>query len=56
MLGFISQKQPTEKITDKESIDATYKYWRLHLMLSMYVGYGVFYFTRKASTLACRSC
>ncbi|GLO60520.1 regulatory protein UhpC [Vibrio sp. MACH09] len=48
MLGFISQKQPTEKITDKESIDATYKYWRLHLMLSMYVGYGVFYFTRKS--------
>lgn len=48
MLGFISQKQPTEKMTDKASIDATYKYWRLHLMLSMYVGYGVFYFTRKS--------
>ncbi|WP_426577526.1 MFS transporter [Xenorhabdus stockiae] len=24
-----------------------YRYWRLHIMLSLYVGYGLFYFTRK---------
>ncbi|UGA53722.1 MFS transporter family glucose-6-phosphate receptor UhpC [Vibrio sp. VB16] len=48
MFGMLSQKQPATLITDKRTIDSTYKYWRLHLMLSMYVGYGVFYFTRKS--------
>ncbi|PHM64059.1 hexose phosphate transport protein [Xenorhabdus stockiae] len=24
-----------------------YRYWRLHIMLSLYVGYALFYFTRK---------
>ncbi len=42
MFGMLSQKQPATLITDKRTIDSTYKYWRLHLMLSMYVGYGVF--------------
>jgi OPA family sugar phosphate sensor protein UhpC-like MFS transporter len=35
-------------ITDEREIDATYRYWRIHLMLMMYVGYGVFYFARKS--------
>ena len=48
MLGFLSQKEPEIRITDKHTIDSTYKYWRLHLMLYMYVGYGVFYFARKS--------
>lgn len=48
MIGFLSQKQPAVEITDKAVIDETYRYWRLHLMLSMYVGYGIFYFTRKS--------
>lgn len=37
-------------------IDQAYRHWRIHLMISMYVGYGVFYLTRKASTLRCRKC
>lgn len=28
-------------------IDKTYRYWRLHLMIVSYIGYAVFYFTRK---------
>ncbi|SUT88171.1 regulatory protein UhpC [Actinobacillus ureae] len=31
----------------KEEIDKTYRYWRIQLMLVSYVGYAVFYFTRK---------
>ncbi len=29
-----------------------YRYWRIHLMISMYVGYGVFYITRKSLNFA----
>ena len=32
----------------KEEIDKTYRYWRLHLMITIYIGYAVFYFTRKS--------
>lgn len=52
MMGFLTTEQPVKPITDKSQIDATYQYWRLHLMLSMYVGYGVFYFTRKSLNFA----
>ena len=51
MLGSLSPEQPI-KMTDKKQIDATYKHWRLHLMFSMYVGYAVFYFTRKSLNFA----
>ena len=33
---------------NKEEIDKTYRYWRLHLMITSYIGYAVFYFTRKS--------
>ncbi|AXH60810.1 MFS transporter family glucose-6-phosphate receptor UhpC [Providencia huaxiensis] len=35
-------------IMSKSEIDAKYKYWRLHLMIVSYIGYAVFYFTRKS--------
>ncbi|MGF1685711.1 MFS transporter [Photobacterium japonica] len=35
-----SGKSPVE-------IAETYRYWRFHIMFTMYVGYAVFYFTRK---------
>lgn len=34
------------------SIDERYHYWRFHLMVTMYLGYAVFYFTRKSLNLA----
>ncbi|WP_301099505.1 MFS transporter family glucose-6-phosphate receptor UhpC [Otariodibacter sp.] len=33
-------------------IDSKYKYWRLHLMLVMYVGYAGFYLTRRSVNYA----
>jgi len=33
-------------------VDQTYKYWRLHIMFSMYIGYAIFYFTRKSFNYA----
>lgn len=41
---------------DSSQVDESYRYWRLHLMAAMYVGYGVFYFTRKASISQCQKC
>lgn len=35
------------RIQNKEEIDKAYRYWRLHLMIVSYIGYAVFYFTRK---------
>ncbi len=29
-----------------------YRYWRLHTMLSLYIGYALFYFTRKSFNYA----
>ena len=52
MMGFLTPKQPAHTITDREQINACYRHWRIHLMFSMYVGYGVFYFTRKSLNFA----
>ncbi len=35
-----------------EEIRERYRYWRLHIMLSLYIGYAVFYFTRKSLNYA----
>ena len=37
---------------NQENIDRTYRYWRLHIMLAMYVGYAGFYLTRKSFNYA----
>lgn len=34
-------------IKSKAEIDKTYHYWRIQLMIISYIGYAVFYFTRK---------
>lgn len=37
-------------ITDPSEIEQTYKYWRIRIFYSMYVGYLFYYFTRKSFT------
>ncbi|AHG19136.1 MFS transporter [Chania multitudinisentens RB-25] len=40
---------PEQPVTaDAAQINQTYRYWRIHIMLGMYVGYAVYYFTRKS--------
>ncbi|MCD9521408.1 MFS transporter [Photobacterium carnosum] len=34
------------------TVDQRYKYWRFHIMVSMYIGYAGFYLTRKNFTYA----
>ncbi len=40
------------EIQDKEEIRKNYKYWRIRIFYSMYIGYVFYYFTRKSFTFA----
>lgn len=37
---------PVDK--SQEEINASYRHWRLHIMLGLYAGYAVYYFTRRS--------
>lgn len=40
------------EIKDKERVQTEYKYWRIRILYSMFVGYAFYYFTRKSFTFA----
>jgi len=40
------------EIEDPEEIKKNYKYWRIRIFYSMYIGYAFFYLTRKSFTFA----
>ena len=52
MLSFLRSAPPQPLIRDQAEIDASYRHWRLHILLTMYLGYAVFYFTRKSFNFA----
>lgn len=39
-------------IGDKTEIDARYRYWRRHILITIWLGYALFYFTRKSFNAA----
>lgn len=39
-------------ITDKQALDERYRYWRRHILLTIWLGYALFYFTRKSFNAA----
>lgn len=41
-----------EEIKDPEVVSATYHYWRIRILYSTFVGYALYYFTRKSFTFA----
>jgi MFS transporter, OPA family, sugar phosphate sensor protein UhpC len=50
-LGNIFQPAPhAEQIQDDTEIRTKYKYWRMRIFYSMYMGYVFYYFTRKSFT------
>lgn len=54
-MGFFSffQHAPyKEEIQDSAVVHKQYKYWRLRIFYSMYIGYAFFYLTRKSFTFA----
>lgn len=40
------------EIKDKERLRQDYKYWRIRILYSMFIGYAFYYFTRKSFTFA----
>ena len=55
MNKLLSMLQPAPylpEIKDKEQIRADYKYWRIRILYSMFIGYAFYYFTRKSFTFA----
>ncbi len=40
------------EIEDKSQLKKEYKYWRLRILYSMFIGYALYYFTRKSFTFA----
>ena len=42
--------QPVSMSAD--DINKNYQYWRVHILISMYLGYAIFYFTRKSFNYA----
>ena len=48
MLDFFKASPPRPVTKNTEEINKDYKYWRLHLMTSIWLGYAVFYFTRNS--------
>ena len=49
MLPFLKAPADAPLMTDKHEIDARYRYWRRHILLTIWLGYAVF-FTRKSLT------
>jgi OPA family sugar phosphate sensor protein UhpC-like MFS transporter len=41
-----------QEITDRGQIEKDFRYWRVRIFYSMFVGYAFFYFTRKSLTFA----
>lgn len=52
MIGFLKSEQHVQPVKDPKQIDELYKYWRFHIMFTMYAGYALFYFTRKSFNYA----
>jgi len=52
VIDFFKPDPPETPLTDKEEIQKNYRYWRLRVFYSMYIGYALFYFTRKSFVFA----
>jgi OPA family sugar phosphate sensor protein UhpC-like MFS transporter len=53
--AFIDRLKPAPhkpEITDRETVEKDYKHWRIRVFYSMYVGYALYYLTRKSFTFA----
>lgn len=52
LLSIFSPAPIIEPIQDQEAIKTEYNYWRWRIFYSMFIGYALFYFTRKSFTFA----
>jgi OPA family sugar phosphate sensor protein UhpC-like MFS transporter len=52
ILRLFSPSPHLPEIQDKEVVAQEYRSWRLRILYSMFVGYALYYFTRKSVSLA----
>lgn len=52
VLDFLRPAPYIEEIQDQGLVKKNYKYWRLRTFYTMYIGYALYYFTRKSFTFA----
>jgi MFS transporter, OPA family, sugar phosphate sensor protein UhpC len=52
MLNFLKPAPHLEEIEDSQVVRKEYRYWRLRIFYSMFIGYVFYYFTRKSFTFA----
>ncbi len=52
MFAFLKAPPDAAPISDKRELDARYRYWRRHILLTIWLGYALFYFTRKSFNAA----
>lgn len=52
ILDFIKPAQPAQEIKDRDVVNKQYRYWRIRIFYSMYLGYVFYYFSRKSLVFA----
>lgn len=52
ILGLLKPMPHVEEIKDVEEVKKKYRYWRLRIFYSMFIGYAAFYLTRNSFTFA----
>lgn len=52
LFAFLQPAPYLPEIKDKEKIKSSYRYWRIRILYSMFIGYAFYYFTRKSFTFA----
>lgn len=48
MFSWIKSVNAKKQLSDEKEINDLYKYWRIHIMLALYLGYSTYYLTRKS--------
>jgi MFS transporter, OPA family, sugar phosphate sensor protein UhpC len=52
VLNFLRPAEHIQEIEDPKIVKKEYRYWRLRIFYSMFIGYVFYYFTRKSFTFA----
>ena len=52
ILNFLKPAEHLTEIADPHIVNKEYRYWRLRIFYSMFIGYVFYYFTRKSFTFA----
>jgi OPA family sugar phosphate sensor protein UhpC-like MFS transporter len=52
LLKFLKPAPYLDEISNQDEVSRQYKYWRVRIFLGMYLGYALYYFSRKSFTYA----